>query len=288
MTEPSARETEATSGPGPMLRRAREERGLTEQQAAEQLNLDVSVVMALEGEDFASLGAPVFAKGHLRRYGGLLGIPEQETLAAYQRSQGNLAAPSLIPRARLEMMPVRARPRWPLVIGGALAFVLAVGITAYVSEHGLRLPGFAGSAATEGQGAGANRDEPAAAGAPAASTTPGAPGTGPAAGMTATGPAAAPDASATLPVPPGHVSMTIAFATDSWAEIYDGSGKAVLYDLGRAGTQRTIAAAAPLSVTFGNSPGVTLRVNGRPTAMPAPPSGGTVARFRIEADGSLR
>ena len=83
-----------------------------------------------------------------------------------------------------------------------------------------------------------------------------------------------------------RVSLT--FATDSWAEIYDGSGKAVLYDLGRAGTQRAIAAAAPLSVTFGNPSAVTLVVNGRPTAMPPSPAGQTVARFRIESDGSLR
>jgi len=34
-------------GPGPSLRRARESLGLTEQQAAEQLNLDATVVRAL-------------------------------------------------------------------------------------------------------------------------------------------------------------------------------------------------------------------------------------------------
>jgi hypothetical protein len=91
-----------------------------------------------------------------------------------------------------------------------------------------------------------------------------------------------------LPVPPGHVSISLAFATDSWAEIYDGSGKAVLYDLGRAGTQRTIAAAAPLSVTFGNASAVTLSVNGRAAVIPVVPGDGTVARFKIAADGSVR
>jgi len=281
--EPVARDADATSGPGPMLRRAREGRGLTEQQAAEQLNLDVSVVIALEREDFGSLGAPVFAKGHLRRYVGLLGLPEQDVLDAYQRSQGNVAAPSLVPRARLEMMPARTGPRWPLVIGGTLAFVLAAGITAYVSEFGWRLPRFAGSGATGGQDTTASLGAPAAAVPPAATTTP-----APTRTASTDPTAASPAATAAPPVPPGHVSLTIAFATDSWAEIYDGSGKAVLYDLGRAGTQRTIAAAAPLSVTFGNSPGVTLRVNGRPAAMPAPPSGGTVARFTIAADGTVR
>jgi cytoskeletal protein RodZ len=90
------------------------------------------------------------------------------------------------------------------------------------------------------------------------------------------------------PVPAGHVSVSIRFAADSWTEIYDGSGQAVLYDLGQAGTQRVIAAAAPLSVTFGNAPAVSMVVNGRPTAMPPVPPGQTVARFTIEADGTVR
>ena len=112
-------------------------------------------------------------------------------------------------------------------------------------------------------------------------------------GMPATGgPSAAPTVpmpEATVPVvPAGHVSVSVSFAADSWAEIYDGAGQPVLYDLQRAGTQRTIAAAAPLSVTFGNAPGVTLVVNGRATALPPLPAGHGAARFTIAADGSLR
>jgi hypothetical protein len=89
-------------------------------------------------------------------------------------------------------------------------------------------------------------------------------------------------------VPPGHVSVSISFAADSWAEIYDSSGRTVLYDLGRAGTERKVAAAAPLSVTLGNAPAVTLRVNDSVAAVPLPPAGQSVARFTIAADGSLR
>ena len=48
MSDAGVLDAGVVSGPGPMLRRARESRGLTPQQAAEQLNLDVSVVDALE------------------------------------------------------------------------------------------------------------------------------------------------------------------------------------------------------------------------------------------------
>jgi cytoskeleton protein RodZ len=87
---------------------------------------------------------------------------------------------------------------------------------------------------------------------------------------------------------PGQLAVSLKFATDSWVEIYDGSGKAVFYDLGRAGTERSFSASAPLSVTIGNAAGVGLSVNGRPVALPAGEPGETVARFSVAADGELR
>lgn len=284
MTE--AAEAGQAAGPGALLRRARELQGLTEQQAAEQLNLDMTLVTALERDDLAALGAPVFAKGHLRRYGNLLGIGEQELLSAYERASAQPEVPSLIPKSRREMVPVRGRPKWPIVLGGLLSVLLAAGLVAYVSEYGLP---WAGRGATE-EGA----EAPVAAPAANASVVTGSDQGGvtdPAgAEVLADGRAAATPAGAVVqpPVPPGHVSLTMAFAADSWTEIYDGAGTAVLYDLGRAGTERTIAASAPLSVTFGNAPAVTLVVNGRAVKLPAMPAGQTVARFSIAPDGSLR
>ncbi len=313
-------DTAQRGGPGSRLRRAREARGLTEQQAAEQLNLDATAVVAMENDDLAALGAPVFARGHLRRYGALLGVPDEELLTSYGQARTQPEQPSLVPHSRLEMAPVRSRPVWAWAIGGALLFLVAAALVAYVSEYGLTLPASsllpgadrsvpAESVPVVAAGspvpAGAATGEPAARTAPSGVTVPGpaadaavmapaasdvaaapAEATIAAAGAAAT--AAAPDASAAPPVPPGHVSVTVSFATDSWAEIYDGAGKAVLYDLGRAGTQRTISAAAPLSVTFGNAPGVTLAVNGRSAALPPRPVGQSVARFQIAADGTLR
>jgi len=290
VSEADAVDAGVNAGPGAMLRRAREARGLSEQQAAEQLNLDASVVAALERDELAALGAPVFAKGHLRRYGAMLGVAEDELLAAYGRAGAQPEVPTLVPRARQEMVPVRGRPKWPWVTGGALLFLLAAGLAAYVSEYGL---GWPGGGAVPAAATGVTRpdlDEAPAApddaaadprGASAA-TSPGADAAQAAALAQATA------ETAPLAVPQGHVSISLAFATDSWAEVYDGSGQAVLYDLGRAGTQRSIAAAAPLRITIGNAPGVTLVVNGRPSPLPAVPGGGTVARFRIEADGSVR
>ena len=274
------------AGPGAGLRLAREQLGLTQQQAAEQLTVDVSVITALDADDFAALGADVFVKGHLRRYAALLGLPEGDVLASYDRSKAHLEPPSLIPRARIEMMPERSEVNWGWVVGGAALLLLAAGLVAYLSEYGFRLPGNVDSGADVVAAAG-----PATAAPATPAPTSAAPDTTPfpGAGTLSDGhDGSTAEEGSTPALPAGHVSLSVSFAADSWAEIYDGSGKAVLYDLGKAGSRRTIAAAAPLSVTFGNAPAVTLAVNGRATRLPPVPAGQTVARFSVETDGTLR
>jgi cytoskeleton protein RodZ len=282
-------------GPGGRLRHEREERGLTVQQVAEELKLDAAVIMALEQNDFPSLGAPVFARGHLRRYATLLGMPDQELLADYDRGS-QPGDPSLIPRAHLERMPERSAPRWPWVIGGLVALAVAAGVVGYVSEYGFALPwgrdegaDLAGAPANVGVPASSTTSSPAATSAtpvptgspmrseaaPASTATPGA--------QTVPQGALAPGS-----VAPGAITLDFRFAQDSWVEVFDGTGKAVLYDLGAAGSTRTLTAAAPLSVTIGNAPAVQLTINGKPVPLPAPEAGQTVIRVRIDAAGTLR
>ena len=282
MTPTDAEIAELPSSPGARLKREREASGLTEQQAAEALNLDPTVIMVLEANDFAALGAPVFAKGHLRRYASMLGIAEDEILGAYERSKEHVEEPTLVPKSRLEMAPVRGKSRWPWVIGGSAAFVVAALLLAYVSENGF--PWSEPPAVDDTSTLDATE--------PSLTPAPVAPSAAPESAATeATSPPPATAASEELagtPAPaavPGQVTLQLRFAADSWVEIFDGSGKAVLYDLGKAGSERTITAAPPLSVTLGNAPGVAITVNGR--AVPRPAGQGTLARFSVGADGVL-
>jgi cytoskeleton protein RodZ len=228
----------------------------------------------------------VFIKGHLRRYAGLLGLAEDEILGAYERSKQQVDEPTLVPRSRLEMVPDRGRSRWPWVVGGTAAFLIAAAVLSYVSEHGLPWSreaaadpeGAAAVAASVPAGSVASESAPATSDAPVTTTDAAGTGVTAATAAAATGPAPAPG--------PGQVSLQLRFSADSWVEIFDGSGKAVLYDLGKAGSERTITATAPLSVMLGNAPAVAVAVNGR--ALPPPPAQDSVARFSIGADGTLR
>jgi cytoskeleton protein RodZ len=299
MSPPDAEITELPSSPGARLRREREGRGMSQQQAAETLNLDPSILAHIEANDFAALGAPVFVKGHLRRYAAVLGIDVDEILAMYDRSKQHLDEPSLVPKSRLEMAPVRGKSRWPWVVGGAVTFLLASALIAYLSENGLpwvepasdetvaevfdatpATPPASGNS-PDAPGALTETTRPATDSAPPSPVADAAAG----AGMSTTASTASPAAAAPQP---GNVNLQLRFTADSWVEVFDGSGKAVLYDLGKAGSERTLTAAAPLSVTLGDARGVTVTVNGR--VLPPPPraAGETLARFSIGADGSLR
>lgn len=87
-------------GLGERLRSARKARALSVAQAAAALHLEEESLMALEEERFAVLGAPVFVRGHLRRYAQLLGLSEEPLLAAYRDA---------VPEA--ESLPALTRPR---------------------------------------------------------------------------------------------------------------------------------------------------------------------------------
>jgi cytoskeleton protein RodZ len=275
MSPSDADATELPSSPGARLRREREAQGISHQQAAESLNLDTMVLAHLEANDFATLGAPVFVKGHLRRYTTMLGLDQDEIVSLYEHSTQQLGEPSLVPKSRLEMAPVRGKPRWPWVVGGAASFFLASALVAYLSEHGLpwidTAPDESAAAVLQQAPATTTQASPAAASTPAIA-----------------GPAESPPDTAAGALQPGQVSLRVKFAADSWIEVFDGTGKAVLYDLGKAGTERTLTATAPLSVTIGDAAAVAVTVNGRVLPVLPRAQGQAVTRFSVGPDGSLR
>jgi cytoskeleton protein RodZ len=259
------------------------------------LNLDVAVIQALEHNDFPALGAPVFARGHLRRYAALLGIPEGALLAEYEEAR-QPDVPTLVPRAHFERLPERRAPRWPWALGGVGALVAIGALVAVIGSDKVKWP-WVESGPAQGEIAAAAPDDRAfiskttvtpspttgnAIIAPTGERDAGAPAAADAA-IASGAPAASPAATVA-----GALTLDFRFAQDSWIEIFDGTGKAVLYDLGAAGSTRSISAPPPLSVTVGNAPAVTLSVNGKPVTLPTPEPGQTVVRVTVERSGTVR
>jgi cytoskeleton protein RodZ len=113
--------------PGSRLRFERERLGISLQQAADDMKLDTWALEALEGDDYERIGPAVYAKGHLKKYASLLGVPGTEILGAYEHLKSRSSEPAvgaqrgLIARALLTPLP------WPKIAGGvAFAFVAAL------------------------------------------------------------------------------------------------------------------------------------------------------------------
>src|SRR6187431_309737 len=113
---------------GERLRAGRERAGLSAAAAAEKLHLDSKVIEALEADRFAELGASVYVRGHLRRYGDFVGEQGAELVNAYSaRAEARPPPPDLtqIPQAERRSDPRRLVT--PLVgLGCALVLALAI------------------------------------------------------------------------------------------------------------------------------------------------------------------
>lgn len=109
---------------GMRLRAAREALGLSIEDAADRLRLNAALVLAMEENRFALLGAPVFARGHLRNYALLLGVPEQEVVA--DAGVDEVPEPSFLPALGLNSR-ARGRARWAWPVAAlALAIVVVI------------------------------------------------------------------------------------------------------------------------------------------------------------------
>jgi len=101
----------AAPGPGILLKDAREAAGLSRQEVAAKLHLDLKVVTALEADEFSALPAETFVRGYLRSYTQLLGVPTGPVIEALENA--HLSPPTLIadiseaPQASSDDIPVR-------------------------------------------------------------------------------------------------------------------------------------------------------------------------------------
>jgi len=109
---------------GQRLKAEREKKGLSAQKAADELNLDGWVVDALESGDYARVGPAVYAKGHLKRYAALLGLPVTEILEAYdtQSTPTPMTQPATL-RMRTSA-PTGSELPWIQIVGFAVVAVI--------------------------------------------------------------------------------------------------------------------------------------------------------------------
>jgi cytoskeleton protein RodZ len=301
---------ESAALPGARLKAERERRGLSAQKAADEMHLDRWVIDALEADDYTRIGAAVYAKGHLKKYAALLGLPVAEILASYEsrgqaRSEPTPPPPSILRASRTE---APASNLSSAQIGAFAAVgVLLLGVLLWRPWHH-RVKAAVSSPPTAAAPAPASPDKTIEAGllpsataspamardTPAAGTTTGAVPAGAAAPIapvpiTAAAPGARTQPATTDPVPgAGRARLRLSFSADSWVDVHDATGRRTFAGNGLANSVKTITGMAPMRVYLGFGSGVQLEINDRAVAIGPQFFAGDVARFEAGADGVLR
>ncbi len=270
---------------GQRLKAERERRGVSQQKAADEMHLDAWVIDALENGDYQRIGPPVYAKGHLKRYATILGLPTAEVASGFETKPASPAADALQPsnvRMRFTAQESAGRP-WTKITAFAAIAVAVGGIiwwrpwhqrSAVSAAAPTGLPANASSPGGAASGAQDNAESPAEP-AVAAGSAP-LPQAGGAAHETASEPGT------------GPARLRLSFSADSWVEVHDSAGRRLFAGTGRANSVKTIAGSAPLKVYLGYASGVQLEINDRVVAIGPQLVSGDVARFEAGADAVLR
>jgi cytoskeleton protein RodZ len=226
-------------------------------------------VRALENNDFGVLGAPVFAKGHLRKYAQLVKVDEADVMADYYRLNRSSDVQTVV-----FTRPTLYRTVSPLPWVGAIA-VIVIAATAYwwftsretppvrpVTGEIAPLPQETDVAAPPLQDDVETPDE-------AATIEP------------EVVPEPEQDSLPIVTEDPLAMSLSITYSGDCWTEITDASGRRLFFALGKSGRTVDLTGAAPFNVLFGDAANVSLVVNGSAFDIPTANRRGRTARLTI-------
>ena len=306
--------------PGEILRTAREERKLSQQEIAQSLRLGIDVIKALDQDDFDKLSAPIFVRGYIRSYSALVGVSADDVVGVYNE-QVRVLVPSDSEEPQMNV-PMREKKsfRFPwLMVLLAIIAVISVLLWIYntdrpspsqeqeapVAETGGTDAGPALSLPMERQSDAQDTqvvpqetpapdvpvmDENNKTSAESATESNPASGSGEvteqaqsAADTTqAMSPPAPATAPATEPAPVANIdTLDIHFPDKSWVQIVDANGTRLVYRMINKGENIKVSGKSPFRILLGNATGVRLEFNGQPYDFSAHMRG-NVARFQLK------
>jgi len=257
---------------GERLAEGRRAQQITVLEIAKELHLDEPKVRALERNEFQMLGAPVFAKGHLRKYAELVGVDVDDVIADYYKMTRSSDMPPVVlerPKIKQELSP------GPWIAG---IIVILAAVVAYWLISARDAPSGAAEREPAPQELDAAADlAPQDVGEPVMLVD---------ATSAADELAAAPLTTAQPePVPQivddGQLHLALSFSGECWTEISDADGRRLFFDMGRSGRDIELIGKAPFSALFGNAENVSLRVNGNDYTIPVADRSGRMARLTI-------
>ena len=258
---------------GERLAEARRDSQIALIDIVKELHLDEHKVRALECNNFDVLGAPVFAKGYLRKYAQLVKVNETEVMADYYQLTRTISPPSFIMSRSKPYRTISLGP-WIFAI-----VVIAVAAIAYwwfknldmepvqpVIGEVAPLPTIDKlevelnlSTKSHDDSISALEDKRKVA--------------------TVT---ELPIEIVSIP-DVSETQLSITYSGDCWTEISDANGHRLFFDLGKSGRTVNLSGVAPFNILFGDAANVILLINGSRFDIPAEDLRGRTARLTIIA-----
>lgn len=273
MTSSETGMPESTRGIGERLKQARIRAGLSTSEIGARLKMPTHVIEALEREDWARIGAPVFIRGQLRSYARLMELPGDAVAESVSTPAPRPA--ELVPRTftpRMQRMVEQTARRLVYVV---ITATIAVPVWLATRSH---LDGAIDAVPLDIESTSAS---PKPKGSPSASG---------ASNGSASLPAPPLVASMTPPLPQRAASaanLTVSFSGESWVRLTAPDGTTVEQALVEPGQQRVFQPGQIGEAVMGNAQAVSVRYRGQPLDL-TPYIRANVVRFTVSSDGSLQ
>jgi cytoskeleton protein RodZ len=288
--------------PGQVLRLKREQHGISVEEIAKRIHLDVKIIEAIENDSQEGMPSAIYVRGYLRSYAKIVSADADEIINLYN-ADSPPPPPDILPEVKPPSQissndkPVKA---FTYLITLGLVLLLLIW---YQSNFVVNTRTNDGQRNTETSINGVDirydvinhadswqlsKDQEAE-NLNSESTTPLLSITDDVAGLQtynekqnteATESKIINDSPSLSVTGQGPDTMDIKLTNDSWIEIYDAKNNTLFHNLARAGKQYSIKGTAPLTVLLGYSAGVSIIFNGKPFDV-EPYSKAGVARFTL-------
>ncbi len=244
-------------GPGTLLRRARESRGITLDEVGASLKMSPRQIEAVENEDYSRLSGATFIRGFIRNYAKLLKIDPVEPLAALEARTALPVAELSVPSGSGIRMPSAndREGKGSRVALLSVAVLLVIALVLYFDV--LDVDGILGlSVGTPSASKGTA--------VPLAMQPEVIPPNADPSVVQTSNQASAPDnQSATLAetgtLKPGERRLAFMFDGESWVEVKDSSGRTLISQLNSKGSTQVLVGRPPFQLAVGNAANVRLQ-----------------------------
>ena len=246
---------------GELLARTRQEKDLNTEEIAKELRINVSIIEMMEGNEFQSIGAPVFVKGYLRQYANILGLSADSILEEYNQLNPDKNSLPIVNKAVEKISKYVLTPK--LILVGVSFFLILLIISMIVSslsrietlpnqEATIQAIPIYDSPSVMDETNAIEMQEPLL------------------------------DESEALYIESTVLNLTIEYSGLCWTEIYDVNGQLLFYALGNFDKAVVVNGIGPLDVLFGAvSEVLSLRVDNQSYPLPESSRPDEVLRFSV-------